>query len=289
MSESYLNYELKVNENEVNSLVADVKHSISQHRTDANFRKCLSLIDLTSLNANDPISKGAEMGKKVSNFSSQFPGIQNVAAICVYPPLVKAVRDNLSDKAVKIAAVGAGFPSSQTFLEVKELECKRAVEAGADEIDIVVSLGTFLSGNHKIVYDEIAAIKKNTGNAHLKVILETGALPTYDSIRLASLIAMEAGGDFIKTSTGKMEPAATLEAAAVMCYSIKDYFNTHKVKIGFKPAGGIVTPDDALGYLLVVERILGSEWINSELFRLGASRLANNLLSEITGKVVNYY
>ncbi|SDB87441.1 deoxyribose-phosphate aldolase [Williamwhitmania taraxaci] len=289
MSESYLNYELKVNENEVNSLVADVKHSISQHRTDANFRKCLSLIDLTSLNANDPIGKGAEMGAKVSNFSSHFPGIQNVAAICVYPPLVKAVRDNLSDKAVKIAAVGAGFPSSQTFIEVKELECKRTVEAGADEIDIVISLGTFLSGDHKTVYNEIAAIKKNIGNAHLKVILETGALPTYDSIRLASLISMEAGCDFIKTSTGKMEPAATLEAAAIMCLSIKDYYNKHKIKIGFKPAGGIVTPDDALGYLLVVERILGDEWTNPELFRLGASRLANNLLSEITGKVVNYY
>ncbi len=289
MSESYLNYELKVNENEVNSLVADVKHSISQHRTDANFRKCLSLIDLTSLNANDPIGKGAEMGAKVSNFSSHFPGIQNVAAICVYPPLVKAVRDNLSDKAVKIAAVGAGFPSSQTFIEVKELECKRTVEAGADEIDIVISLGTFLSGDHKTVYNEIATIKKNIGNAHLKVILETGALPTYDSIRLASLISMEAGCDFIKTSTGKMEPAATLEAAAIMCLSIKDYYNKHKIKIGFKPAGGIVTLDDALGYLLVVERILGDEWTNPELFRLGASRLANNLLSEITGKVVNYY
>lgn len=289
MSASYLNYELKVNESEIDNLVADVKRSISQHRSDANFRKCLSLIDLTSLNANDAISKGAEMGRKVSDFSSQFPGVKNVAAICVYPPLVKAVRENLLDEAVQIAAVGAGFPSSQTFIEVKELECKRAVEAGADEIDIVISLGAFLSGDYKTIFDEVAAIKVSIGKAHLKVILETGALPSYDSIRLASLISMEAGCDFIKTSTGKMDPAATLEAAAVMCYAIKDYYNKHNVKIGFKPAGGIVTPDDALGYLLVVERILGGEWTKSELFRLGASRLANNLLTEITGKTVNYY
>jgi len=289
MSASYLNYELKVNESEINNLVADVKLGISQHRTTENFRKCLSLIDLTSLNANDPISKGVEMGKKVSGFSSQFPDIENVAAICVYPPLVRSVRENLTGKSVKIAAVGAGFPSSQTFLEVKELECKRAVEAGADEIDIVISLGTFLSGDSQTIFEEVAAIKKCIGSAHLKVILETGALPSYDSIRLASLISMEAGCDFIKTSTGKMEPAATLEAAAVMCYAIKDYYIKHKVKIGFKPAGGIVTPDDALGYLLVVERILGAEWTNSELFRLGASRLANNLLTEITGKTVSYY
>ena len=289
MNESYMNYELKVNESEINNLVADIKRSIPQNSTDENFRKCLSLIDLTTLNATDAVAKGADMAKKVSNFSTHFPGIQNVAAICVYPPLVKAVRENLTDKNVKIAAVAAGFPSSQTFIEIKELECKRTVEAGADEIDIVISLGTFLSGDYKTVFDEVAAVKKSLGKAHLKVILETGALPTYDAIRLASLISMEAGCDFIKTSTGKMEPAATLEAAAVMCYAIKDYYQKHNVKIGFKPAGGMVTPVGALGYLLVVERILGAEWMNPELFRLGASRLANNLLTEITGNTVSYY
>lgn len=289
MNESYLNYELKVNEKEINDLVADVKANIAKHKTIENYKTCFSLIDLTSLNSNDPISKGAEMGKKASGFSAAFPGIKNVAAICVYPPLVKAVRENLTDKAVKIAAVGAGFPSSQTFIEVKELECKRTVEAGADEIDIVISLGTFLSGDNRTIFNEVAAVKKSIGSAHLKVILETGALPTYDSIRLASLISMEARCEFIKTSTGKMEPAATLEAAAIMCYAIKDYYNKHKVKIGFKPAGGVATPEDAIGYLMVVERILGSEWINPELFRLGASRLANSLLTEITGKTVSYY
>ncbi len=289
MNESYLSYELEVNEKAINDLVADVKASVAKHKTTDNYKKCFSLIDLTSLNSTDPISKGTDMGKKVSGFAAAFPGIKNVAAICVYPPLVKAVRDNLSDKGVKIAAVGAGFPSSQTFIEVKELECKRTVEAGADEIDIVISLGTFISGDNKTIFDEVAAVKRSIGKAHLKVILETGALPSYDSIRLASLISMEAGCDFIKTSTGKMEPAATLEAAAIMCYAIKDYYVKHNVKIGFKPAGGVATPDDAIAYLLVVERILGSEWINPELFRLGASRLANSLLTEITGKTVSYY
>ena len=289
MNGDYLSYKQEVNHAEEHAFLSDIKRSVANEKTNENLRKCLSLIDLTSLNSTDPLAKGVEMAKKVSDFPKHYPSIDNVAAICVYPPLVKAVRENLSEKRVQIAAVGAGFPSSQTFIEVKVDECVRTVKAGADEIDIVVSLGTFLSGDHKTVFEEIAEIKRSLGNAHLKVILETGALPSYESIRLASLIAMEAGADFTKTSTGKMEPAATLEAAAVMCFAIKDFYDKHGKKIGFKPAGGIVTPEDAIGYLLVVKRILGDEWLNSELFRLGASRLANNLLSEITGQQVNYF
>ncbi|HUW07118.1 MAG TPA: deoxyribose-phosphate aldolase [Williamwhitmania sp.] len=289
MNAEYLNYNREVNPAEVDALISDIKKRVSKEKSESDLRTCLSLIDLTSLNSTDPITKGGSMAKKVSEFSAHYPNIDNVAAICVYPPLVKAVRDNLTDKKVQIAAVGAGFPSSQTFIEVKVDECVRTVKAGADEIDIVISLGTFLSGDHQVVFDEIATIKKSLGKAHLKVILETGALPDYEAIRLASLISMEAGADFIKTSTGKMEPAATLEAAVVMCMAIKDFYAKHGKKIGFKPAGGMVSPEDALGYLLVVRRILGEEWINPSLFRLGASRLANNLLTEITGKQVNYF
>jgi deoxyribose-phosphate aldolase len=213
-----------------------------------------------------------------------------VAAICVYPPLVKKVAETLLDKTIGIASVAAGFPSSQTYIDVKVLESRKAVEDGATEIDIVISLGTWLSGDYQTVFNEIKAIKQAIGKAHLKVILETGALATVEHIWNASIIAMGAGADFIKTSTGKMEPAATPEAAYIMCEAIKAYKAQTAKMVGLKPAGGMVQPDDALLYLAIVEMVLGSQWMNNTWFRLGASRLANNLVKDIvsleTGKTV---
>ena len=248
-----------------------------------------SLIDLTTLNTNDNTEKAQKFCQNVNSFSEAFKGMNNVAAICVYPPLVKEIRSRLAVDHVQIAAVGAGFPSSQTFLSVKLAECKLLVEKGADEIDIVISVGRFLAGEHDRVFDEILLIKQTIGETHLKVILETGLLETAENIRLASLIAMEAGADFIKTSTGKLSPAATPEAVYVMLKAISDYHSQTGRKVGIKPAGGIATVEDALSYHALVKEIMGDEWVSPNLFRLGASRLANNLLSAIEGCKVSHF
>jgi deoxyribose-phosphate aldolase len=248
-----------------------------------------SCIDLTTLGAEDTQGKGKNMAEKVSLFPRHFMELPNVAAICVYPTLVKTVRDNLKDHNVALAAVAAGFPSSMTFLEVKELETAMAVAAGANEIDIVISIGTFLEGNIEQVMQEISSVKTSCGEAHLKVILETGALKSPENIWKASMCAMQAGADFIKTSTGKMEPAATPEAAWVMCSAIKKFHELTGKKIGFKAAGGIVESADALYYVAIVKEILGEDWLNPKLFRIGASRLANNLLTSITEEKISYF
>ncbi len=213
----------------------------------------------------------------------------NVAAICVYPNMVKAVEETLQYPEVNIASVSGGFPSSMTFTKVKVEETKLALKAGADEIDIVLALSHFLAGNFQAAHDDIFAIKAAMADAHLKVILETGALETPENIWKASMLAINAGADFIKTSTGKMSPAATPMAAYVMCLAIAFHFEETGEKIGFKPAGGIVTSEDALIYLAIVKEVLGDEWLNPQLFRLGASRLANNLLSDIYGKTVKFF
>ncbi|MBE9468229.1 MAG: deoxyribose-phosphate aldolase [Bacteroidetes bacterium] len=257
-----------------------VSNACSLYNVD-NLKKAFSFIDLTTLNSTDTLDKGKLFADNVSNFKSKFPNMSNVAAICVYPSLVESVRKNLTDKNVRIAAVAAGFPTSQTFLEVKIQECKMAVEKGADDIDIVISIGRFLAGDYQVVFEEIKAIKEAIGDAHLKVILETGVLPTLQDVRTASIIAMEAGADYIKTSTGKLEPAATLEAVYVMTDAINDFFKTTGKKVGVKPAGGVSTPKQAIEYLAVVKNNLDEKWLNSNLFRIGASRLANNLLNEI--------
>jgi len=261
---------------------------VAAHHTVEALTQCFSFIDLTSLNATDTPIKIAAMMEKVNDFPKQFPGLPNVAAVCVCPNLVPVTRHTLRAPEVKIAAVGAGFPSSQTFIEIKCDECRRTVEAGADEIDIVISLSAFLANDYEMMQDEIRQIKKAIGKAHLKVILETGALSP-EQIAIASKLSIEAGADFIKTSTGKTEPAATPEAAWIMCQAIKVHFEKTGKKIGFKPAGGIITAHDAVIYYTIVKTVLGEAWLTPELFRLGASRLANNLLTEIIGKPVTHF
>lgn len=249
----------------------------------------LSSIDLTTLNSTDTKEHAEILTGKVDKFHDKFPGLPNVAAICAYPTLLEVIRKNLLIPGVKIATVSAGFPSSMTFLEVKELETRMAVSKGTDEVDVVLSIGEFLSGNYSGIINEIALLKKICGKVALKVILETGALKTYENIWKASFLAMQAGADFIKTSTGKLEPAATPAAAWIMCTAIKAYYEKTGRKVGFKAAGGIVESADAVIYVAIVEEVLGNEWLNNRLFRIGASRLANNLLTSIKGKTVSYF
>jgi len=250
---------------------------------------CLGFIDLTSLNTTDTDAKIEAMVRKVNEFPQHFPHLPNVAAICVYPSFTGLVRKTLTVPNVRIAVTGAGFPSSQTFLKIKTKECRMAVEEGADEIDIVLSLNYFLSGKYEKTAEEVTSIKNAIGKAHLKVILESGTLHNPEAITQASRIAIEAGADFIKTSTGKSEPAATPEAARVMCQAILEHHQKTGKQVGFKPAGGIVTVEDALTYFAIVHQTLGSEWLTPKLFRIGASRLVNNLLGAITGAPVTYY
>jgi deoxyribose-phosphate aldolase len=266
-----------------------VKANLERWNRPEIFSKCIGLMDLTSLNHTDTDSKIKSMVQKVNHFKEQFPNYPQVAAICVYPNFTKTVRETLKDENVKLAVVAGVFPSSQSFLEIKCAECKMASEAGADEIDIVLSLNHFLGDQYELASEEIKEIKKAAGKAHLKVILESGTLKDPEQIYKASILAMEAGADFIKTSTGKTEPAATPEAAYVMCCAIKDFHDKTGIKVGFKPAGGIVTPKDAILYYAIVDSVLGEDWLNTHLFRLGASRLANNILSELENQTISYY
>ncbi|MDD3273582.1 MAG: deoxyribose-phosphate aldolase [Bacteroidales bacterium] len=265
-----------------------IKASIDKWNNREVLTSCLGIIDLTSLNSTDTASKIELMIDKVNNFTSNFEEYPSVAAICVYPNFASTVKKRLLNKSIQIAVVGGVFPSSQSFLSVKVDECKIAVAQGADEVDIVLSLSHFIAGEFEEAAKEIREIKKAIGEVHLKVILETGALSP-EEIEKASMLAMEAGADFIKTSTGKMEPAATPEAALIMCKAIKEYHSKTGRKVGFKPAGGIVTPEDAILYYAIVDTILGKEWLNPKYFRLGASRLANNLLTNLENKTVNYF
>jgi len=266
-----------------------IKENLQKWNRPEILAACIGHMDLTSLNSADTKSKIEKMVEKVNNFPVNFPKYPSVAAICVYPNFAEVVKKKLNSQDVNVAVVGGVFPSSQSFLEVKTQECRIAVEKGADEVDIVLSLSHFLEGEYELAAKEISSIKKAIAPAHLKVILETGALSTPEAIEKASVLAMEAGADFIKTSTGKIEPAATPEAAIVMCRAIKEHYRKTGKKVGFKPAGGISTPQDAILYYAIVDTILGEEWLNPELFRLGASRLANNLLTELENRPINYF
>jgi len=243
----------------------------------------LNMVDLTSLNTTDNRGHIIRFTGKVNSFSGRFSNIHNVAAICVFPNFVAVVKEKLTARNVKIVAVAGAFPTSQTFRSLKVTECKMAVEAGADEIDIVIPVGTFLGNDFAAVAEEIREIKGAIGSKQLKVIVESGLLADSELIFRASMIAMDAGADFIKTSTGKTPVSATPEAAFVMCRAIADFYSETGIKVGFKAAGGIVTTADAVQYYQIVKYCLGDEWLNNSLFRIGASKLANNILSEISG------
>ena len=244
-------------------------------------RDIFSFIDLTSLNTSDSAGTIRSFAERTASFRYSFSDISNVAALCVFPNFVTVAHEGLGKCGVRLAVVSASFPTSQTFLDVKTLETEMAVRMGADEIDIVIPLGTFLEGDYDSVIEELKEIRQSAGEATLKVILETGLLKDERSIYRASVVAMESGADFIKTSTGKIPVSATPEAAWVMCRAIRDYFNETGIMIGFKAAGGIVTPDDALIYYFIVRNMLGEKWLTPDYFRIGASRLANNILNEL--------
>ncbi|MGQ8335642.1 deoxyribose-phosphate aldolase [Sunxiuqinia sp. A32] len=274
---------------DIQDKISGIQEKLSENNNREMKQLAFSCIDLTTLNVTDTKSHVKAFTERVNDFSNDYPNLPNVASICVYPNMSRSVKENLLDDRVNITAVSGCFPTSMSFIEMKVKEARMAVDQGANEIDIVLPLWAFLDGDDMTCREEISSIKDAIGETHLKVILETGALATNEKIYNASMLAMESGADFIKTSTGKMNPAATPEAAIVMCMAIKDYWIKTGKQIGFKPAGGISTTDDALLYLMIVEDILGNDWMNPELFRIGASRLANSLLSDLVGEELKYF
>ncbi len=249
----------------------------------------LNSIDLTSLNTADNKSSILQLTGRVNSFSGRFSNIPNVAAICVYPNFVQVVKEKLTVKNVKVASVAGAFPTSQSFRILKISECKMAVEDGADEIDMVIPVGAFMGKDYESVAEEILEIKEAIGDKTLKVIIESGLLGENELIFQASMIAMDAGADFIKTSTGKTSVSATPEAAFVMCQAILNFYSETGIRVGFKAAGGIVSTTDALMYYNIVKHCLGDEWLTNKLFRIGASRLANNVLADLSGARNDYF
>lgn len=249
----------------------------------------LNMIDLTTLEGKDTEGKVKQMCYKAAHLHDIIPGLPTVAAVCVYPTMVKTAKQALKGTNIKVASVSTAFPSGQSTREIKISDTKFAVENGADEIDMVISRGEFLKGNYEYVFDEIAAVKEACGNARLKVIFETGELSTLDNVRRASEIAMYAGADFIKTSTGKISPAATMPVTLVMLEAIRDYYYKTGRMVGMKPAGGISTAKAALHYLVMVKETLGGAWLNNQWFRFGASSLANDVLMQIAKETTGVY
>ena len=283
-------YDTSVSDEEVKEKVAKlIEEKVPENDNEEVKKLLFNCIDLTTLKTTDSEESVLKFTEKVNEFDDKYPDLPSVAAICVYPCFAQIVSQSLEVEEVGIACVSAGFPSSQTFPEIKVAETALALKDGATEIDIVISVGKFLSGDYEGMCDEIAEIKDVCGEHHLKVILETGALGSCSNIKKASLLAMYSGADFIKTSTGRPEPAATPEAAYVMCNAIKEYYKQTGTKIGFKPAGGINSVRDAVIYYTIVKEVLGEEWLSNKTFRLGTSRLANLLLSEIVGENVKFF
>ncbi len=288
--ELFAQYPCPFSDEQVKAQVAEIeaKHFEENNNVEV-WKQCLHQIDYTTLSADDTIAKVEKMANAVNNFEKDFPGIPNVAAICVYPAMAEYVRAALKDPQFNIACVSGVFPSSQSFLEVKVAETALALKAGATEIDIVLSVGKFLEGRYQDCFDEIAELKAVCGTHHLKVILETGLLLNAENIWKASILSMAAGADFIKTSTGKIAVNATPEATFIMCHAIKAWREKTGEKKCYKPAGGVSTTAEAVQHYTLVKEILGEEWLNNESFRFGASRLANNLLSSIVGKETKYF
>ena len=283
-------YPVTLTDEQVKSRTAQIiEKYVTENNTIEVKKQLFNCIDLTSLKTEDSEESILRFTERINDFDNEYPDLKGVAAICVYPNFAKIVSQSLEVESVNIACVSGGFPSSQTFTEVKVAETALALADGATEIDIVIPVGKFLSGDFEGMCDEIEEIKSICGDRHLKVILETGTLKSAENIWKASILAMYSGADFIKTSTGKQEPTATPEAAYVMCQAIKAYYEKTGRKIGFKPAGGINSVKDALIYYTIVKEVLGKEWLNNEHFRIGTSRLANLLLSEIIGKEMKFF
>lgn len=265
------------------------KRSIKKASKVEALKMVLSMVDLTTLEGSDTPGKVRQMCYKAAHLHDSFGGLPNVAAVCVYPSMVRIACEEVKGTGIQVASVSTAFPSGQAPMQVKIDDTKFAVDEGATEVDMVISRGQFLRGEYNFVFDEIAKIKEVCGNAHLKVILETGELSTLDNVRKASDIAMEAGGDFIKTSTGKIQPAATKEVTLVMLEAIRDYYYRTGKMVGMKPAGGISNAKLAIQYLILVRETLGEAWLNNEWFRFGASSLANDVLMQIVKQKTGIY
>ncbi len=283
-------YDLNVSDEEVREAVKKIiAERVHENDTPEVKKFLMGSIELTTLKTTDSDESVMAFTERVNAFDDAYPDLPHVATICVYPCFANTVSQTLEVDGVEVACVSGSFPSSQALLEVKVAETALALKDGATEIDMVMSVGKFLSGDYESVADEISELKQVCGNHKLKVILETGCLKTAANIKRASIIAMYAGADYIKTSTGKLEPAATPEAAYVMCQAIKEYYNETGIQIGFKPAGGINSVMDALIYYTIVKEVLGEKWLTNQWLRLGTSRLANMLLSEITGEETKFF
>lgn len=283
-------YQTDLNDEEIKSTVARIiEEKVPQNMTEEVKKFLFGSIELTTLKCTDNDENVMQFTQKVNEFDDQYPHLPHVATICVYPNFAGVVKETLDVEGVEIACVSGSFPSSQTYLEVKVAETAMALHEGATEIDMVLSVGKFLGGDYEGVTDEIEELKAVCGERKLKVILETGCLGSASNIKKASILAMYSGADFIKTSTGKEKVAATPEAAYVMCQAIREYYEETGRIVGFKPAGGINTVKDAVTYYTIVKEVLGEQWLTNDLLRLGTSRLANLLLSDIEGEEVKFF
>lgn len=274
-------------------VAAAVRKIVDEHFAENNnievYKQLFNSIDLTTLKATDSQSSVARFTEAVNSFEEEYGELPNVAAICVYPNFAAVVRAVLEVSAVRLACVSGAFPSSQSFEEVKIAETALAVANGADEIDIVLNLGYFFDEDYESLCDEIAEQKEAARDRRLKVILETGALKSARNIKIASILSLYSGADFLKTSTGKEYPGASLEAAYIMALCIREYYEKTGIRVGFKVSGGVATTEEAVQYYTLIKEVLGEEWLNNDYFRIGASRLANNLLSSIVGHEVKHF
>ena len=283
-------YRTNISDDEVRNAVRQIiAEKVHENDTTEVKKFLMGSVELTTLKTTDSEDSVLAFTEKVNKFDETYPDLPHVATICVYPCFAKTVSESLEVDGVEIACVSGSFPSSQALIEVKVAETALAIKDGVTEIDIVMPVGKFLSGDYEGVADEIEELKEVCGEHKMKVILETGCLKTAENIKKASLLAMYAGADYIKTSTGKLEPAATPEAAYVMCQAIKEYYDETGIQIGFKPAGGLNSVMDALIYYTIVKEVLGEKWLTNQWLRLGTSRLANLLLSEVVGEETKFF
>ncbi len=283
-------YNTDLNDEAIAAKVAEIiEKKVPENDTKEVKKFLMGSVELTTLKTTDSEESVLAFTEKVNKFEDAYPDLPHVATICVYPCYAKIVSQSLEVEGVEVACVSGSFPSSQALIEIKTVETALALKDGATEIDIVMSVGKYLSGDYETLCDEISELKAICGERKMKVILETGLLPSASDIKKASLLAMYAGADYIKTSTGKEKPAATPEAAYVMCQAIKEYYDKTGIQIGFKPAGGLNSVHDALVYYTIVKEVLGEKWLTNEWLRLGTSRLANLLLSEVVGENVKFF